>query len=61
MIFPENMNPINPEDVTGSLNIMSEYIRYMVERMDFWSNTLEKRLTAMEARIKTLEGANPNG
>lgn len=34
-VFPERMNPINPEDVEASLRTLERYVSYMVERVEF--------------------------
>ena len=34
-VFPEEMNPLNIDDVRGSLRTIEDYIRYMTERMEF--------------------------
>ena len=34
-VFPERMNPINPEDVEASLRTLERYVQYMTERVEF--------------------------
>lgn len=41
-VFPEEMNPLNVEDVRGSIRTIEDYIRYMTERMEF-ANTQTRR------------------
>ena len=41
-VFPEQMDRLNLEDTTGSLQKIENYIRYMAERMEFSSSNTSK-------------------
>ena len=41
-IFPEQMDRLNLEDPTGCLQQIENYIRYMAERMEFYSSNTSK-------------------
>lgn len=41
-VFPEQMDRLNLQDTTGSLQKIENYIRYMAERMEFSSSNTSK-------------------
>lgn len=45
-VFPESMERLDPEDTTGSLKILDEYIRYMGERIEFGMRNMTKSVNA---------------
>lgn len=70
-VFPESMDPIEPEDPARSLRTLDEYVRYMTERIEFGMRNMTKSvnaagisstemyilLVAMDNRISALESA----
>lgn len=68
-VFPESMDPIEPEDPARSLRTLDEYVRYMTERIEFGMRNMTKNvaaagmsstemyilLVAMDNRISALE------
>ena len=47
-VFPERMRPIDAQNVEGSIKTIDEYIRYMVERMEFKNSNDNKFLSENE-------------
>ena len=47
-VFPERMRPIDTANVEGSIKTIEEYIRYMVERMEFKNSNDNKFLSENE-------------
>ena len=70
-VFPESMDPIEPEDTARSLRTLDEYVRYMTERIEFGMRNVTKSvnaagisstemyilMVAMDNRISALESA----
>ena len=45
-VFPESMNRLNREDVSGSLGIIENYIRYITERVEFSNKNMTRTVSA---------------
>ena len=45
IVFPEQMNPLHTGDMKGSMRTADEYIRYMVERIEFAIRNTTKTMT----------------
>lgn len=45
-VFPEDMNKTDPQDPETSIRTMDEYIRYMVQRLEFNNSQVVKSVTA---------------
>jgi len=43
-VFPERMDPLNKEDVTGSLGSIESYLTYMQERVEFAFTNMFKQV-----------------
>lgn len=51
-VFPEDMDRLDPNNVAGSFQTVEDYIRYMIERIEF--NSANTRMS-MQAEIDLLK------
>lgn len=52
-VFPESMERLNVDDTPGSLRRIENYIRYMVERMEFSNSNMTRNVNG--AGVSTVE------
>ncbi len=52
-VFPESLERLNVDDTPGSLRRIENYIRYMVERMEFSNSNMTRNVNG--AGVSTVE------
>ena len=45
-VLPESMDKLDPQDTSGSLRTMEQYIRYMAERIDFAVRGMNRNISS---------------